>query len=60
MWAQVISWVDSYRIQPQSDAETVAWLRVVPILALHLIAVVGVFVFDIAAADVSVAVDGVR
>jgi len=55
MWAQVISWVDSYRLQPQSDSEQIAWLRVVPILALHAIALVGVFVFDIALVDVAVA-----
>ncbi len=56
MWAQVISWVDSHRLQPPSASEAIAWLRVAPILVLHLIAVVGIFVFDVAAVDIMVAV----
>lgn len=55
MWSQVISWVDSYRTQPQSDDESIAWLRVVPILALHVIAAIGLFIFEVALIDVAVA-----
>lgn len=56
MWATVISWVDSYQNVPSSASDKIAWVRVVPILALHVIALVGLFVFDLALVDLAVAV----
>ena len=55
-WAQVFSWVDAYQVQTTSSSESVAWVRVVPIVLLHVIALVGLFVFDLSKIDVAVAV----
>lgn len=55
MWAQVVCWVDTYRAQPQSRSERVAWVRVLPIALLHVIALGGIFIFDLTMLDVCVA-----
>lgn len=54
--AQVLAWVDTYRVQVNGESERVAWLRVVPIIALHVIALWGVFVFALSWIDALVAV----
>lgn len=56
MWATVISWVDAYHLPPQTASEKVAWLRVAPLLALHLTALIGIFIFNVALVDILVAV----
>jgi len=56
MWLQVLSWVDAYRGKPPSSSEDIAWLRVVPVVALHFIALIGLFIFDVTLTDAAVAV----
>ena len=56
MWLQVLSWVDAYRGKPPSSSEEIAWLRVVPVVALHFIALIGLFIFDVTLTDAAVAV----
>ncbi len=58
MWGNVIAWVDSYQNVPgtSNESDRVAWLRVMPIVALHIIAIVGIFFFDLTLVDLVVAV----
>ena len=52
MWLNILAWVDSYQNCEVPSSDSVAWVRVLPILALHIIAVMGVFIFDLALVDV--------
>ena len=56
MWANVIAWLDSYHLKQDSLNEAIAWSRIVPLVALHVIALVGLFTFSIAVVDIAVAV----
>ncbi len=56
MWANVLAWIDSYQLQEPDDSEAIAWGRVLPLIALHVIGLVGLFLFPLSVVDLSVAV----
>ena len=55
VWSQIVCWVDTYHNTPASNSERIAWLRVAPIVALHVIAFAGLFYFNVSATDLIVA-----
>ena len=56
MWANVVAWLDSYHLKQDTQNEAIAWGRIVPLIALHVIAVIGLFTFSITVIDIAVAV----
>ena len=55
MWANVLAWIDSYQLQEPDDSENIAWGRVVPLIALHIIGLAGLFLFPLSLTDLAVA-----
>ena len=55
MWATLNAWIDSYSLPQHRDDDGIAWLRVVPLAALHIGALVGFAIFDLTWVDALVA-----
>ncbi len=52
---QIASWVDTHRA-PVSSSERIQWLRTLPLLTLHLVALVGIWFMPVSWLDVTVAI----